>query len=186
VISYLEWVDKKKSFRGDRTMFTSIEDFKNDWQTESDATRKILSGLTDESLKQSVADDHRTLGRMAWHIVQTLPEMGDQTGLKVEGPAPDVPVPHSAAEIKGAYDKAARSVLEQVTTLWKDETLQVEDDLYGQKWKRGASLLSLIKHEVHHRAQLTVLMRQASLKVPGTYGPSKEEWPRYGMKVPEI
>lgn len=167
-------------------MFTSIEDFKNDWQTESDATRKIFSGLTDESLKQSVADDHRTLGRMAWHTVQTLPEMGGHTGLKVEGPAPEVPVPHSAAEIKEAYDKAARSLMEQVTTLWKDETLQVVDDLYGQKWKRGATLLGVIKHEVHHRGQMTVLMRQAGLKVPGIYGPSKEEWPQYNMKEPEI
>jgi uncharacterized damage-inducible protein DinB len=26
------------------------------------------------------------------------------------------------------------------------------------------------------RGQLTVLMRQADLKVPGVYGPSKEEW----------
>jgi uncharacterized damage-inducible protein DinB len=75
---------------------------------------------------------------------------------------------------------------EQVTTPWKDETLQVVDDLYGQKWKRGATLLSLIKHEVHHRGQMTVLMRQAGLKVPGIYGPSKEEWPQYGMKEPGI
>lgn len=31
-----------------------------------------------------------------------------------------------------------------------------------------------------------VLMRQAGLKVPGTYGPAKEEWQQYGMKEPKI
>jgi len=28
-------------------------------------------------------------------------------------------------------------------------------------------------------------MRQAGLKVPGIYGPSKEEWETYGMPVQE-
>ncbi|MBE0644676.1 MAG: hypothetical protein IH600_11400 [Bacteroidetes bacterium] len=30
-------------------------------------------------------------------------------------------------------------------------------------------------------AQLTVLMRQAGLLVPGIYGPSREEWSTYGL-----
>jgi hypothetical protein len=33
---------------------------------------------------------------------------------------------------------------------------------------------------------MTVLMRQAGLKVPGIYGPAKEEWSIYGAPVPEI
>ncbi|MCK4657684.1 MAG: hypothetical protein KAT85_11650, partial [candidate division Zixibacteria bacterium] len=39
---------------------------------------------------------------------------------------------------------------------------------------------------IHHRGQMTVLMRQAGLKVPGVYGPSMEEWEHFGMKKPEI
>jgi uncharacterized damage-inducible protein DinB len=38
-----------------------------------------------------------------------------------------------------------------------------------------------MSHEIHHRGQMTVLMRQAGLKVPGVYGPSREEWTAYGM-----
>jgi uncharacterized damage-inducible protein DinB len=167
-------------------MFRTIEEFKNEWQAVSDETRKIFSPLTDESLGQSEADDHRTLGRMAWHMVQTLPDMANRIGLKVEGPAEDTPVPASADEIKQAYDSAARSLTEQITANWRDETLEVEDDLFGETWKRGATLYVLIKHEIHHRAQMTVLMRQAGLKVPGIYGPAKEEWSQYGMPVPEI
>jgi uncharacterized damage-inducible protein DinB len=167
-------------------MFTSIEQFKKEWQVVSDETRKIFSALTDESLGQSVADDHRTVGRMAWHIVQTIPDMATRIGLKVEGPAEDTPVPVSADEIKQAYDKTARTLAQQINANWNDETLEVVDDLYGEKWKRGATLYVLIKHEIHHRGQMTVLMRQAGLKVPGIYGPSKEEWTQFGMPVPEI
>jgi len=49
-------------------MFTSIESFKKVWQLELKNTSKIFSALTDDSLNQKVADDHRTLGRVAWHI----------------------------------------------------------------------------------------------------------------------
>ena len=39
----------------------------------------------------------------------------------------------------------------------------------------------MVKHEVHHRAQMTVLMRQAGLAVPGIYGPAAEEWEAMGL-----
>jgi uncharacterized damage-inducible protein DinB len=167
-------------------MFISIEQFKQEWQAESDNTRKIFSALTDESLKQPVTEGHRTLGRIAWHIVQSLTDIGERTGLKVEGPAEDAPIPASAEKIKNAYDTAAKSLLEQVTENWTDETLDKEDDMYGQKWKRGLSLYILLKHESHHRAQMTVLMRQAGLKVPGIRGPAKEEWSQFGAEPPQI
>jgi hypothetical protein len=46
----------------------------------------------------------------------------------------------------------------------------------------GSLLLFLLQHQSHHRGQMTVLMRQAGLSVPGIYGPSKEEWARFGME----
>ena len=45
-------------------MFLTIEQFKQEWQAESDNTRKIFSALTDDSLKQAIADDHRTHRRV--------------------------------------------------------------------------------------------------------------------------
>jgi len=33
---------------------------------------------------------------------------------------------------------------------------------------------------------MTVLMRQGGLKVPGVFGPTKEEWSQYGMQEPAI
>ncbi|MCP4582853.1 MAG: hypothetical protein GY839_14685 [candidate division Zixibacteria bacterium] len=167
-------------------MFMTIEHFKKNWQMESDNTRKIFAALTDQTLNQSVADDHRTLGRMAWHIIQCLPEMANATGLKVEGPGEKAPVPTSADEIKTAYDKAAKSLMDQVTGNWKDETLFEEDNMYGETWARGVTLYILVKHEIHHRGQMTVLMRQAGLKCPGIYGPAKEEWVNYGGQPPEV
>jgi uncharacterized damage-inducible protein DinB len=35
-------------------------------------------------------------------------------------------------------------------------------------------------HQAHHRGQMTVLMRQAGLTVPGVYGPAREERAQWG------
>lgn len=167
-------------------MFTKIEHFKGAWAYESEGTSKILQALSDKSLSQKVTDDHRNLGRMAWHLVVTIPEMCGRMGLKIEGPGEHDPIPTSAAAIRKAYDIAAKSLLEQILATWKDDTLLIEDDMYGEKWKRGASLGALISHQIHHRGQMTVLMRQAGLPVPGVYGPSLEEWSNYGANPPVI
>lgn len=167
-------------------MMRTITDFENWWNNESSATRKIFGALTDASLLQPVAKDHRTLGRIAWHIVQTMGEMAGRTGLRVDGPKEADPLPTTAKAIQQAYDRASRSLLEQVKTNWKDETLLQEDDMYGSVWPRSFTLFVLIGHEVHHRAQMTVLMRQAGLKVPGIFGPSYEEWSNYNMQPPAI
>ena len=58
--------------------------------------------------------------------------------------------------------------------------------MYGEKWQRGLTLHILLQHEVHHRGQMTVLMRQAGLKVPNIYGPAKEGWAEYGADTPII
>jgi uncharacterized damage-inducible protein DinB len=146
----------------------------------------VFRALTDASLKQGVAQDHRTLGRLAWHITISVGEMMGRTGLKIVGPAEDAPVPGSAAEIVGAYEASARSLLEQVEGSWSDETLAIEDDMYGQRWKRSFTVSALISHQTHHRGQMTVLMRQAGLEVPGVYGPARQEWAGMGMPPPSI
>ena len=67
-------------------MIHSIKEFTEYWTNESSNTRKLMAALTDTFLSQAVANDHRTLGRMAWHLIQSIPEMANRTGLCVKGP----------------------------------------------------------------------------------------------------
>ncbi len=167
-------------------MYRHIEDFLNHWEYEASNTSKIIGALTDASLSQVVSPGHRTLGRIAWHLAQTIPEMMGKTGLMVAGVDPEAAVPRSAAAIKAAYDKASTSLAAELNDKWNDATLEIEDTMYGQTWKRGMTLSSLMVHQVHHRGQMTVLMRQAGLKVPGVYGPALEEWAACGQPAPEV
>ncbi len=166
-------------------MYRTIQDFLDDWKNESASTLKVMNALNDASLQQKVTPEGRSLGFLAWHIVNTLGEMGSKAGLKVNAPAAHTAPPTAAAALASAYDLASKSIAQNVQTQWNDAMLPEVLDMYGEKWSRGAVLYAIIKHEAHHRAQMTVLMRQANLKVPGVYGPSKEEWSAIGMKAPE-
>ena len=81
-------------------MFRKVDDFLGAWKYLSEGTGKFMDTLTDESITQSINSDHRTLGRIAFHVTQTIGEMMEQTGLKLEGPGKDDPLPKTAAEIR--------------------------------------------------------------------------------------
>jgi uncharacterized damage-inducible protein DinB len=163
-------------------VFRRVKDFADEWAVERESTLTLLRQLTDGSLDQAVIPGGRTLGFLAWHIAGTFREMLGRTGLQPDGPDVGDPVPARAADIVAAYDHASRSALEQVTARWTDDMLEEERDMYGERWRLGAVLDALIRHEAHHRGQMTVLMRQAGLPVAGPYGPSREEWVAYGME----
>jgi uncharacterized damage-inducible protein DinB len=167
-------------------MFTKLEDFAVQWTTETQATRKILDALTDESLDQRIAPDHRTLGQLAWHLVTCMHEMLSRTGLEFASPLHDAPVPASASAIAESYSDVSQALLKAVRTHWTDETLAQKCNMYGQEWPNGFTLHVLIMHEVHHRGQMTVLMRQAGLRVPGMYGPAREDWFEMGAQPPAV
>lgn len=163
-------------------MYRRIDDFLADWQYESESTLRVLRALTDASLGQRVSAEGRSAGRLAAHITETIPEMMTAAGLAgLEGPPHIDPTPERAGEIADIYERAARSLAEVLPGQWTDANLEDEVDMYGDRWTRGATLGILIRHQAHHRGQLTVLMRQAGLPVPGCYGPAAEEWAAMGM-----
>lgn len=104
-----------------------------------------------------------------------------RTGLGLESFDENAEVPIKLSEITSEYDRLSKMISELVKNKWNDNNLTDEVDMYGEMWKKGKVLSVIIKHQIHHRAQITILMRQANLKVPGIYGPSKEEWAAYGL-----
>jgi uncharacterized damage-inducible protein DinB len=162
-------------------MFRRVEDFTAGWEVERNGTLALLRTLTDGSLAQEVAPGSRTLGRIAWHTVVSVGEMARHAGLPIDAPADDAPMPAAARDFVEIYERVSARLPEAVAASWTDDDLLGTIDMYGDRWTRGKTLAVLVAHQTHHRGQMTVLMRQAGLLVPGIYGPSKEEWARYGM-----
>ena len=163
-------------------MFRKIEDFIQTWDDESKSTLKLYNNLTNESLAQKVSDSGRTLLLLARHINYTVTELPNTAGLPIE-------INHSTAytveELIKNYQNDCKHLAQIVKTNWTDDQLVDEIPMYGETWKKGAALYILIAHQAHHRGQLTVLMRQAGILVPGLYGPAKEEWQLMGREAEE-
>lgn len=162
-------------------MYRSIDDFINEWQYESESTLRVFKNISNDALNKKDHENVRSIAVLTWHITITLSEMLNKAGLAVEGPSEHSKAPATITEIITAYEASAKSVSEQAGKHWNDQVLEEKVPMYGEDWKKGVVLSVLIRHQAHHRGQLTVLMRQAGLKVPGVYGPSKEEWAQMNM-----
>jgi uncharacterized damage-inducible protein DinB len=155
-------------------MYRKIEDFLQEWNLAVDGTVRVLEAMKDDKLHQSIAEGHNSLGWLGWHLATALAFFGGQIGLKVEAAGGPNDVPERATDIVAAYKKSAENVKEEVEKL-TDEQLVETVESFGRQVSRGALLRSMIDHQTHHRGQMTVLLRQAGLKVPGVMGPTKED-----------
>ena len=163
-------------------MYRTVEDFLKDWKQESVFTLKIFDSIPDDKKSNKVHDNIRALDRLAWHITQTLTEMPFRAHIMEQDYLDQKPIPESMKEISDIYKKHSEELIRLLKNKWKDTDLVEVIEVYGQKWKRTKILSVLINHQIHHRAQMTVLMRLLDIKVPGLYGPAKEEWTSYGMQ----
>lgn len=163
-------------------MFTSVNDFLNEWKQEAAVTQKVLNALTDESLNQEVSPGLYSIGSLAWHLTGSVYYFPSQVGLNFEVPDLQKEAPKSAAEISETYKTVSQSLAQAFSEQITDEKMSEMVNLFGMEMPVQAVYHLLIQHQAHHRGQLTVLMRQAGLKVPGVYGPSKEEWDAMNSK----
>ncbi|MBD0384911.1 DinB family protein [Paenibacillus sp. WST5] len=157
-------------------MHTSVNAFLEDGRQEVELTLKVLDKLTDDSLKQAVSEAQpRTLGELAWHLVGSYGAFLKAAGLQMEGPDLSKQ-PASAAEIAKTYRKVHDIVSSALKEQWSDAKLPEKLVLFGFiDTTYGGVLQMLIRHQIHHRGQMTILMRQAGLAAPGIYGPNEEE-----------
>lgn len=166
-------------------MYVNIEDFIIDWEIEAKSTLKIFSAISSNMISKKVNENVRSLGKLAWHITQTLTEMPEKAKIIPKDILENNPVPEKFEIISDIYTKHSKELIGLLKENWKGLDLNSDLDMYGQQWKRNKVLTVLIRHQIHHRAQMTVIMRLLDIKVPGIYGPSKEEWTQFGMETQE-
>ncbi|AYV67132.1 hypothetical protein C2I06_09735 [Niallia circulans] len=167
-------------------MYVTITDFIREWKWEAELTQKVLEGLTDESLQQKVYPEGRTLGRIVWHFTTNIPEYLAHFGLKINELDNAKIIPATAKEIAATFKLLSSTAIKVIEEQWTDESLKDVQTAFGREETNAQILMGLIKHIVHHRGQVTILMRQAGIKPFGVYGPSKEDWIRIGVDNPPL
>ena len=167
-------------------MYVTISDFVKEWNNESMLTQNVFDGLTDDSLEQPVYPEGRTLGRIAWHLTTNIPDYLSHFGLKIDGVENAESVPTSAKEIAETFKEVSSHAAQIIEQQWTDKSLEQIQEAFGRQESNSQILMGLIKHIVHHRGQITILMRQAGLKPFGVYGPPKEDWIHLGVENPPL
>ena len=160
-------------------MYTSVNAFVSDWSEETLSTVKVFSALNDDLMEKKFGENVRTMKDLAWHITSSLPEMMSACGLFEHNYSEGQEVPVTVKGILSFYAGWSTMLIEGIREKWTDESLDETVNMYGEDWKKSFVLQVLIRHEIHHRAQLTTLMRIAGLTVPGVYGPNYEEMQKF-------
>lgn len=162
-------------------MYRRIDDFIADWKMEDVMTSRIFSAVKEGSQHEIVHEHIRSLGFLAWHIIQTMRSVAIQTGLFDNSDEQEGETPATMAGILDSYMSLSSKIADAVQSKWLNSDLEDEIQLFGRPFKKGKVLAILIDHGAHHRSQMTILMRLQGMKVPGIYGPAREEWEAMGM-----
>lgn len=155
-------------------MYQTGNDFLQHYGWESGVTQNVLNALTDESLSMSKGEGQHNLGQIAWHIATSFGYM-TQAGWEMPEYTYQAPAGVTARQIQGKFAEFTARVNEITAGKTSEDMAEMHRFFDTQDWSLGQALSVMISHEIHHRGQITVLMRQAGLTVPGIYGPNYED-----------
>lgn len=163
------------------TMYRKLTDFYQVWAYESESTLKLFKAIPQANFKNTGTESIRSIARLSWHITESIAEMFHHAGISVDGIADASKEPNDVQKLIAEYERSSKSLVEKLKEQWSDAELEDKVNMYGDQWEKGMVLCVLVRHQAHHRGQLTILMREEGLVVPGMYGPAKEEWVAMGM-----
>ena len=155
-------------------MYRTIEDFKADWTHNAAGTMNVIQAISDEKMDQAIVEGHSSLGWLAWHLATAPMFFGNAlAGLNLNVQVDPQAQPATVAEIAKVYEEVSNELLAKVSQL-DDADLLAEVKGINGPTPRGFILRAMIDHQTHHRGQMTVLLRQAGLRVPPVMGPTQE------------
>lgn len=154
-------------------LYRTVNDFITDWSVAAEGTLRVLESLSDEKLDQAIVEGHSTLGWLGWHLATSPAFFAGLVGLNVKREEKKGQI--KVIDIVEAYKEIVEAVKNEAKSNLTDEKLVEKIESFAGETTRGALLRGLIDHQIHHRGQMTVLLRQAGLPVPGVMGPTREE-----------
>jgi uncharacterized damage-inducible protein DinB len=162
---------------------TQIEMFLKELDQEARVTRKMLERIPDDKYDWKPHERSMSIRSLATHIAE-LPSWITMILTTAEldfANNPYTPVViNSTAELMNYFERSlldgrahlAQANDEQLVPAW---TLRNGADIYNTSPK-GEFIRITFSQIIHHRAQLGVYLRLLDIPIPGTYGPSADEF----------
>ncbi len=160
-------------------MHNELETFLTFWNHEAKKTADLLRALPVGQYDFRPDPQARSLGELAWHLaeVDAYPTWGiEQGGLQPNMRPPGIERPSSVEALAPGYERIHAEAAERISRLsptdldrkvrsFTGKEMPIRDILWG----------AVLFHMIHHRGQLSILVRLAGAAVPSIYGPNREE-----------
>jgi uncharacterized damage-inducible protein DinB len=139
---------------------------------ESATTRKVLAAVPAGNHQYKPSEKCMTGLELASHIA--LSEAFFLRGVIDGGFAWKPEEFADPAAVLAYYDQTVPPLIEELATLPPEKLVK---DIKFAMWNQPAVmyLLFALKHDIHHRGQLSSYLRPMGAKVPAIYGPSADE-----------
>jgi uncharacterized damage-inducible protein DinB len=140
----------------------------------------MMNAIPTDKMGKKIHQRFRSAGELAMHIGDTVRDLTAtlKSGKLVFTMEPTA-VPSSAESILKHYEAAMEEFQREASQFTESQMTKKYPFEMGGKvvWEpTGYELMSgYICHEIHHRAQIGVVLRLLDAKVPGMYGPSGDE-----------
>jgi len=145
-------------------------------------TRRILEVVPEDKFAWKPHEKSMTLGRLASHVAELpsfLATMIQTDGMELTTGNMKPFSPKTRSELLAGFEQRATEARQVLAGASEDHLARPWKLTFkGQEVFGGIRTLLLqttICHQVHHRAQLTVYLRQNDVVFPGVYGPSADE-----------
>jgi uncharacterized damage-inducible protein DinB len=155
-----------------------VETFFAVWDREAQKTVQVLEMLPAGQYDFRPDASGRSLGELAWHLAEldAYITFGIATGaFSADTKPPNIKRPMMIEALAPGYKRIHEEARERLGTL-KEEDLEKEMQFFGSTqivkellWDR------MLLHLIHHRGQLSLLVRLAGGIVPQLFGPTREQ-----------
>lgn len=152
--------------------------FLTTWDMEAKSTERLLKSLPADKYDFRPDAGGRSLGELAWHLPEAEGFMADAVirgAFDFTKKIPGLERPKTIAELAPGYVRVHDEWFAKVKALSPD-ALDRSIPFMGRDMRAGDVLWTmLLHHGIHHRGQLSLMVRLAGGVAPGMYGPNRED-----------
>ena len=155
-----------------------LESFVETWDREAEKTLKLLQGLPAAKYDFRPDPAGRSLGELAWHLAEGDAYISygiDRGQFSVDAKPPNIERPRTVDGLAPGYERIHREAVARIRKLTPADLDRSLVFFGGTRSIRSLLWDAIVAHAIHHRGQLTLMCRLAGGRVPGLYGPNREE-----------
>jgi uncharacterized damage-inducible protein DinB len=147
------------------------------WDREAKKTLEVLKLLPAGEYDFRPDPGGRSLGELAWHLAELAAyiSFGIANGAFTEAKPPNIKRPMTIEALAPGYERIHNEAVERLKHL-KPGDLEKEMTFFDRSTTVSALLWdAMLLHSIHHRGQLSLLVRLAGGVVPAIFGPTREQ-----------